>query len=118
MTVKRPGPRQAGINALTVLAAPAPALTPDAMDPRAWNLTESVHALVDDTFWDMRDPADDVGSILSDMGEVEAIRAAVSALRAIADRQGPDATDLQWFTDSKWQSVQTSAASALKAMGQ
>lgn len=50
--------------ALVLLSSEAPPLTPSDRDPRWPDLTAAIHWLVDDTWWDQRDPSEDVGVIL------------------------------------------------------
>ncbi|WP_445321606.1 SCO4402 family protein [Nocardioides sp. GXZ039] len=109
MGVEWPGRREDVLNALDILAS----ATPSAEWP---TLTEAVHWLVDDTFWDARDPKEDIGALLVDEHEAAAIRSVVSAVVAVSQRQGPTASDQAWLDDSGWPMVQKLAARAATAL--
>ena len=90
MGVEWPDRRKDVLNALDILASPNPSAE--------WpTLTEAVHWLVDDTFWDMRDPGEDVGALLIDEHEAAAVRSVVSAVAAASKRQGPTAPEQAWL---------------------
>lgn len=109
MGVEWPDRREDVLNALDILSSP---------DPSAeWpTLTEAVHWLVDDTFWDVRDPTEDIGALLADEDEAAAIRSVVRVLVAVSERQGPTAPDQAWLDDSGWPMVRKLAARAATAM--
>lgn len=109
MGVEWPDRREDVLNALDILAS---------SDPSAeWpTLTEAVHWLVDDTFWDVRDPKEDIGALLVDEQEAAAIRSVVSAVMAVSERQGPTASDQAWLDDSGWPMVRNLAARAATAL--
>ncbi|MEU6073881.1 hypothetical protein [Micromonospora sp. NPDC047074] len=59
-------------------------------------LTEAVHWLIDDTFWDQRHPRHDIGTILASTSEADAIAATLEPLIAILDELGPTAPASTW----------------------
>ena len=109
MGVEWPDRREDVLNALDILASPNPSAE--------WpTLTEAVHWLVDDTFWDVRDPKEDIGALLVDEHEAAAVRSVVSAVGAVAERQGPTASDQAWLDDFSWPIVRKLAARTATAM--
>lgn len=78
--------------------------------------TDAVHWLVDDTFWDVRDPAEDIGALLANDEEAAAIRGVVACVVAVSEGQGPTASDQAWFEDPQWPNVRDSATRAAKTM--
>ena len=109
MGVEQPDRREDVLNALDILASPNPSAE--------WpTLTEAVHWLVDDTFWDVRDPEEDIGALLVDEHEAEAIRSVVRAVVAVSERQGPTASDRAWLNDFSWPVVSELAARTARAM--
>lgn len=100
------GSRQCDIRAaLVLLSDDAPALTPSGSDPRWPDLSAAIHWLVDDTWWDHGDPAEDVGVILRSETEAAAIRQVVEAIVGVHDRQGAQAPDSAWYGGPEWQQV-------------
>ncbi|MGX1613277.1 SCO4402 family protein [Micromonospora chalcea] len=98
-------------NALSVLATLRPhgiALWP--------GLTEAVHWLIDDTSWDVRDPHDDIGTVLADRGEAEAIIATLEPLLAVLAELGPTAPDDAYLAHSRWHEVARAATGAHRLM--
>ncbi|MEU8418388.1 hypothetical protein AB0C24_36800 [Amycolatopsis japonica] len=116
MDVEWPGRREDVLSALRVLAAEPPVLDGAGRDTRWPDLTNAVHWLVDDTPWDMVDPATSIGTILRDGHEGDAIREVVAAVVAVSDRQGPQSSDAAWFGDSGWSEVRRLAAQALTCL--
>lgn len=113
MGVEWPNRREDVLNALDILAAPPV----DSARKEEWpGLTDAVHWLVDDTFWDMRDPAEDIGELLVDEHEAAAVREVVRRLVAVSGRQGPTAPDQAWFDDPGWPMVRKMARRAATAM--
>lgn len=109
MGVEWPDRREDVLNALDILASPNPSAE--------WpTLTEAVHWLVDDTFWDVRDPTEDIGALLFDEHEAAAVRSVVSAVLGVSERQGPTAADQSWLDDSSWPTVRKLAARTATAM--
>jgi hypothetical protein len=85
-------------------------------------LETAVHAVVDDTGWDLpdADPDQSIGSVLVNQAEADAVRPVVAAVCRISDRQGPAAPDAAWFGDEEWPLVRqlaAVAASTLRATG-
>lgn len=108
--------RQDVLNALGLLAGDVPELD-DAGRERRWpDLTEAVHWLVDDTWWDEDDPVESIGTILRDEAEADAVRAVVTAVVAVSGRQGAAAVDAAWYGDPAWPDVRRLAADALAKM--
>lgn len=109
MGVEWPDRRGDVLNALDILASPDPSTE--------WpTLTEAVHWLVDDTFWDVRDPEEDIGALLVDEHETQAVRSVARAVAAVSERHGPTAPDQTWLDDSTWPMVRKFAARAATAM--
>lgn len=111
MTVEWEGQREDVLVALDFLAADPPRLAacPDMHWPDRRN---AVHWLVDDTWWDHRDPAESIGTILRSEQEAAAVRRVVVAVVGISHRQGPTASDGAWLADEGWQRVQKAAQDA------
>lgn len=110
--VEWPDRRADVLAALDCLASAPPGLSGDEADPRWPDLTNAVHWLVDDTWWDQRDPVADMGLILANESEADAIRAAVAALLTVARRTGATAADRVWFGDPSWGVVRELSARA------
>ncbi|WP_215812516.1 hypothetical protein [Pimelobacter sp. 30-1] len=109
MGVEWPDRREDVLNALDILAGPNPSAE--------WpTLTEAVHWLVDDTFWDVRDPKEDIGALLVDEHEAAAVRSVVRAVVAVSERQEPTSSDQAWLDDSSWPIVRKLAARTVTAM--
>jgi hypothetical protein len=109
MGVEWPDRREDVLNALDILASPNPSAE--------WpTLTEAVHWLVDDTFWDVRDPVEDIGALLLDDHEAAAVRGVVSAVVEVSERLGPTAPDQAWIDDRGWPMVRKLAARAATTM--
>lgn len=105
--------RRAGVMAgLEVLAVAS--LDAAVETDRAWpSLTDAVHWVVDDTFWDIADPRAAVGEILVNEEEAEALAAVVSEVCGVSERQGASATDREWLKDDAWPRVRALAGLAL-----
>ena len=85
-------------------------------------LESAVHAVVDDTGWDLSgaDPDQSIGTILVNQAEADALRLVVAAVCRVSDRQGSAAPDAAWFADEEWPLVRRLAAvagSTLRANG-
>jgi hypothetical protein len=104
------------LEALDFLSTSVPPLGADGRDHRWPNLTEAVHWLIDDTGWDTRDPAEDVGRILQSGTEADAIRDVVAAVMGVHDRQGAEATDAAWYGDPAWTEVRRLASIAAEVL--
>ncbi|MEU1687864.1 hypothetical protein [Micromonospora sp. NPDC005707] len=110
-TIAWPGRRADIIDALAVLAT----LRPPA--PTSWpGLTDAVHWLIDDTFWDQRQPGSDIGTILGSAEEADAITATLHPLTAILDELGPTAADDEYLTHPRWHEVIHTATHAHQLM--
>lgn len=116
MDVAYPGRRKDVLHALELLAADIPELDETGNDTSWPNLTAAVHWLVDDTWWDLHDPAGSIGTILHDDAEAGAIRAVVAAVVTVSERQGPAAADARWYGDRSWPEVRRLAAAALACL--
>ncbi|WP_051972567.1 SCO4402 family protein [Amycolatopsis japonica] len=116
MDVEWPERREDVLAALRVLAAEPPVLDGAGRDTRWPDLANAVHWLVDDTPWDVVDPATSIGTILRDGHEGDAIREVVAAVVAVSDRQGPTSSDAAWFGDSGWSEVRRLATQALTCL--
>lgn len=115
MTVRWPEQRLDILTALDTLAADPLDLVLGA-DPRWPSVTDAVHWLVDDTWWDHYDPIESVGTLLRSEEEAAAVRRVVAAIVAVADRHGPTAPDADWFGDEAWSQVQLAAREAAAAL--
>ncbi|MFC0030046.1 hypothetical protein ACFFMM_10980 [Micromonospora chaiyaphumensis] len=110
-TIAWPDRRADIINALSILAALRP------HEPTSWpSLTEAVHWLIDDTFWDQHDPRNDIGTILASTSEANAISATLEPLTAILDDLGPTAPDDDYLTHPRWHEVTHAAANTHQLM--
>ncbi|WP_313888084.1 SCO4402 family protein [Lentzea alba] len=116
MDVAWPGRREDVLSALRTLAAEPPTLDGEGRDTRWPDLTNAVHWLVDDTLWDLVDPATSIGTILRNGHEADVIREIVTAVVAVSERQGTMASDATWFGDSGWCEVRRLAANALNRL--
>lgn len=113
MIVEWPDRRQDVLNALDILSKAGASADEADMWPTT---TDAVHWLVDDTFWDVRDPAEDIGALLANDEEAAAIRGVVACVVAVSEGQGPTASDQAWFEDPQWPNVRDSATRAAKTM--
>lgn len=111
MAVTWPNRRQDVQAGLDLLAAP-PEVDENGRDQRWPDLTNAVHWVVDDTGWDLRPTADDVGTLLFDANEAEALAAVVSLVIDVSRRQGATTSDADWFADADWPKVQRAAKQA------
>jgi hypothetical protein len=86
-------------------------------EPIAWHdLTEAVHGVVDDTYWDRRSPKESVGVLLRDDEEAEAVQAVVTPLLAILGELGPTAPDDLYFAHPSWDEVRHASSQALRLL--
>jgi len=109
--LKSPGMRGDIIVALDVLVT----RTPETI--KQWpGLTEAVHWLVDDTFWDMQDVTGSIGWMLLDEREVAAIKAVLVPLLAVLDELGPHEPDPEYLRHLRWPDVRTAAGNAHRAL--
>ena len=115
MTVLWPDRRADVLAGLDVLAA-APVASDPGLDGRWPDLTNAVHWVVDDTFWDRQDPAASIGTLLISAEEAEAVAAVVREVVSVSDRQGPEASDRAWLDDEAWPRVRAAAEQALSIM--
>ena len=98
---------------LDTLAAEPPILNEHGSDPRWPDLTNAVHWVVDDTWWDDEDPSDSIGSILVDEEEAEAMRAVVREIVGVSERQAvAGSSDRAWLGDDRWPHVRAAARDA------
>ncbi|MGC4891214.1 SCO4402 family protein [Micromonospora sp. DT227] len=110
-TIAWPDRRADIITALSILATLRPHI------PTPWpGLNEAVHWLIDDTFWDQRSPRSDIGTIVGDAKEADAITATLKPLSAILDELGPTAADDDYLTHPRWHEVTHAAADAHQLM--
>ena len=112
MTVDLPGRREDVLNALVLLAGDPPALEVNGRDSRWADLTNAVHWLVDDTGWDRIDLIESVGTILRNEHEASVLSRLVALIVGVSGRQGPTASDANWFGDEAWAEVQSTAREA------
>lgn len=116
MEVEWPWRHQALVEAAELLAAEPPRLVGDQGDPRVPDLTWAVHELVDDTWWDHRDPSESIGLILRGEHEAASVRELVALVVQVSDRQGADAADGRWFSDPLWPEVMSAATRMLTTL--
>lgn len=111
MAVEFPHRREDVLNGLEALSD-EPVTDGSGHDPRWPDLRNAVHWVVDDTAWDDRPAASDVGTLLVDHAEAEAVAAVVSLVVRVSQRQGPTGTDVSWFADAEWPQVREAAKQA------
>jgi hypothetical protein len=112
MEIAWPDRRSDVLNALDALASGPPPLTSDGSDPRWPDLTNAVHWLVDDTWWDHNNPRESIGKVLRNDNEAHAVEQVVKVVVTVSERQGSTASDAQWFGDPDWPEVRKLAAQA------
>jgi len=112
MDVEWPDRRADVLNGLDLLASEPPTLTADGRDPRWPDLRNAVHWVVDDTWWDQRDPHESIGTLLRNADEAEAVGDVVAAVVTVSERVQAGSTDAVWFADTHWPAVRESAAKA------
>ena len=101
--------REDVIEGLKVLANPEPA------EGRWPDLTAAIHWVVDDTFWDQHDPADDIGHTLRDALEAAGVRELVARLGEGCSSLG-EAPDADYFAHPLWALVQDLARECLSIL--
>ncbi|MBO3100623.1 SCO4402 family protein [Cellulomonas fengjieae] len=116
MKLEFPDWRDDVLAALECLAAKPPRLSGSDVDPRWPDVTNAIHWLIDDTWWDTTDPSESIGRILHDEREASAVRRAVEAVLAVAGRLQPEDVDRLWFGDASWPLVRTRAGEALDVL--
>lgn len=109
--VEWPGRREEIAMALEVLSTISPATT-----ERYPRLKDAVHWLVDNTWWDDFDPANDIGKILRDKTEVSMIKAVVIPLLTVLDDLGPVRPDAEYLARPLWAVVAANAKTAHRLM--
>ncbi|MGW6443862.1 SCO4402 family protein [Lentzea sp. NPDC055074] len=109
--LRSPGIRADIVAALDVLVT----VTPETVE-RWPGLTEAVHWLVDDTFWDEGDVAESIGWTLRDMREVVAIRALLVPLLVVLDELGPHEPDPAYLRHPRWPDVRVAAGDARRLL--
>jgi len=80
------------------------------------DLTNAVHWLVDDTWWDLRPPAEHIGFILQDQQEATAIEATIKPVIAVLDELGPGCSDAACFDHRDWPKVRAAAGTAFRLL--
>jgi hypothetical protein len=82
-------------------------------DAGRWpDLANVVHWLVDDTSWDDRPSAQDIGLLLDDKAEAGAISVTVTALLEVLQDLGPVRPDEEYLHHARWPTVSAAAARA------
>lgn len=94
-----------------------PVLSDSGWDMRRPDLTNAIHWLVDDTWWDTHDPSKWIGLTLRDTNEADGIRRVVATVLDVADRVGGGSPDAEWFADALWPLVRSQAAEGLELLG-
>jgi len=113
MNVSFPDWRDDVLAALSFFASEPPLAGDVLPKVAAPDLTSAVHWLVDDTFWDVHDATESIGTILRNPEEAAAVNGLVAAVVAVADRQGKEASDATWLSDPDWPHVRALATIAL-----
>jgi hypothetical protein len=116
MDVQWPDWRGDVLNALDVLASEPLELQGDEPDPRWPDLTNAIHWLVDDTWWDHHDPRESIGLILRDEREATAVHEIVQAIVELSSRLGATAPDRLWLGDESWPRVRALAECAAREL--
>jgi hypothetical protein len=95
---------------LLVLAAAGepPATAPD--------LTDAIHWVVDDTWWDVRSPEASIPSVLRNTDEALLVADAVQKLLVVLDALGPVAPDRDYTRHDGWPAVRSSCQRAYDAL--
>jgi hypothetical protein len=84
---------------------------------RTWpGLADAVHWLVDDTGWDGRPAADDVGTVLRTDDEAAAVQTVVDRLRALVDELEPTDDDARYVSHPGWAGVVEAGERALRVL--
>jgi len=96
---------------LDALATP-PLLSNEGWDQRWPDLTNAIHWVVDDTWWDYTDPAESVGELLVNEAEAQALAEVVALVVAVGEAVGAEASDAAWASHPSWPRLQRAAASA------
>jgi hypothetical protein len=85
--------------------------------PSTWpDLTNAIHWVVDDTWWDHRPPEASIPSILRNEYEALLIGDAVQKLLAVLDEVGPTAPEHEYTGHDAWPAVRTSCQRAYDAL--
>ncbi len=104
--VKYPELRENIINALQFFSAET--------KPSEWpDFTNAVHWFVDDTFWDQHSPDEDVGIVLRNQGEANAINAVLIPLLVILNELGPIGIDGDYYSHPLWIDVRNASTKAV-----
>lgn len=111
MSVEWPDQRRDVVNGLDIMAADR-VLDAEGEDRRWPDLTDAVHWVVDDTFWDSRDRAESIGTILVDREEAQAVADVAETVVIISNRAGAEAADATWCADPAWPHLQKAARKA------
>ncbi len=117
MDVEWPWQRQAVLEGLDTLAGPPI----EAWDHDGTVLETAIHAVVDDTGWDLPawgGPAGHIGKSVRDEEEAAVLTELIEAICRVSARQGATASDAAWYADGEWplvRSLADRAASLLRA---
>ena len=76
------------------------------------DLSSAVHWLVDDTFWDQHSPAEEIGLLVRDQAEADAVTTVLDPLLSVLDELGPIRADKEFLQHPLWPEVARSAADA------
>jgi hypothetical protein len=96
-------------------------LTRPPAEPERWpGVGEGIDWVVNDTFWDQHDPAQDIGVLLVDEREAAAVREVVASVVAICDRPYDPAedpgSDDGWYAHPRWPVLRDQALRALAVL--
>lgn len=80
------------------------------------SITDAVHWIIDDTWWDTKPVADSVGLLLTSPAEAEAVGAAVEAVLAVVEAVGPDSSDAAFAAHDLFPAAQERCRAALEVM--
>ena len=115
VTVEWPDRRADVLNGLDALAALAGG--PEPVPETPWpDLTNAVHWVVDDTWWDHEDPRASIGTLLVDEEEAAAVAEVVREIVGVSERQGSIGPAEAWFGDEAWPRVRAAAGNAAAVM--
>lgn len=82
-------------------------------EPSTPSLTDAVHWLIDDSWFDTKSATSMVGRLFADEREAAGVDAAVSTLLVILDEVGPVQPDRAYLDHPNWQDVVSTSRAAL-----
>lgn len=79
------------------------------------HLDYTIHFLYDDTSL-ASDPASDIGYILTDLKEVDAVRNVTNAIDVVFDKYGMELSDAEYIATPEWDDVIAQAKIAMRVL--